>query len=669
MTWDTRSSIIGAMHGTRRAIAPWAWWAFSLLLAVAATATRGGHEASSGDAWGQLALAIGWPLAGAIVLSQRPGHTVGRLMIAVGVASALALALHEYVYASLDRPGDEALPLTTISAWAASWMWAFGTIPAVTLMPLVFPDGRLAGRRWSIPAVGAAVAMAGMVGGTIIDPGPLPDFASIENPTGVAALGGVAEVVRGVSFPLFVAGVIGAAASLVARWRRGNDVVRHQLRWFTGAVVLLVAAVIADGMLLFGPFSGAVVFTVLLLPAAAVVVAVLRFHLYGIDLIVNRSLVYGALTLAAFGLYLGVVVTLGSVAGSVVGSVVATAAVAVAFQPLRLGLQRGIDRLLYGDRRAPEAARRRLDRRLATTGIGDLLQVCADELTDALRVRGVAVSAGSGSGEDRDRAVSGLVVGDAHCVPLIHEDVVAGEVEIATTEADVLDERVLHQILPAVALAARMVALTADVRRSREEAVVGREEERRRIRRDLHDGLGPALAGVALGLEGASDLVRVAPDHAAERLAQLREDIVGVIAEVRKAVYGLRPSALDELGLVPALRERAEAIASGSVAVELDLPDNPPDLAAALEAAIFRIATEAMTNVVRHSRARHCTVRLEMGDPISLIVEDDGIGCNGARGVGMMAMSERAAELGGSLAVENAGGGGTRVVARLPLVR
>jgi signal transduction histidine kinase len=200
--------------------------------------------------------------------------------------------------------------------------------------------------------------------------------------------------------------------------------------------------------------------------------------------------------------------------------------------------------------------------------------------------------------------------------------------------------------------------------------VAAREEERRRLRRDLHDGLGPALAGAALKVEAAENLLESDPAAAATLLGDARTEIQAAVADVRRLVYALRPPALDELGLVGALREQAERIGVGErVHVEVDAPDRVDGLPAAVEVAAYRIALEAMTNVERHADARSCVVRISTNGDLELEIADDGHGLASdfRAGVGIASMRERAAELGGTCAVEQVDGRGTRVRARLPL--
>jgi signal transduction histidine kinase len=214
------------------------------------------------------------------------------------------------------------------------------------------------------------------------------------------------------------------------------------------------------------------------------------------------------------------------------------------------------------------------------------------------------------------------------------------------------------------------VRLTADLQRSRERLVTAREEERRRLRRDLHDGLGPALASLTLKLDAARNLLARDPAATGALLLELKTQTQTAIADIRRLVYDLRPPALDELGLISAIREHAARdVSATGLHVSVEAPDHLPPLPAAVEVAAYRIALEAMTNVVRHAHARQCVIRLSLADALQLEIMDDGLGLAAGRpaGVGLHSMRERAAELGGTCVIGPGPGGGTRVVARLPL--
>ncbi len=213
------------------------------------------------------------------------------------------------------------------------------------------------------------------------------------------------------------------------------------------------------------------------------------------------------------------------------------------------------------------------------------------------------------------------------------------------------------------------VRLTEELRKSREQLVLAREEERRRLRRDLHDGLGPELASMTLKLDAARNLMARNPDGADQLLLEMKAQVQDSLSNVRRLVYGLRPPALDELGLVPAVRESSAVRSAGSrPQISVVGPDPFPPLPAAVEVAAYRVALEAVTNVVRHASAETCRIEFNVSDELELEVVDDGCGMapRSRAGVGLTSMRERAFELGGSLSIGPGPRGGTRLKARFP---
>nr|WP_246304771.1 sensor histidine kinase [Nocardioides thalensis] len=220
------------------------------------------------------------------------------------------------------------------------------------------------------------------------------------------------------------------------------------------------------------------------------------------------------------------------------------------------------------------------------------------------------------------------------------------------------------------AAAARAAQLSDQLQASRERIVTAVEDERRRLRNELHDGLGPTLAAIASRIDTARITAQRAPTEADHALAAARGDISGLLAEVRRLVHGLRPPALDDVGLAGALRQQADRIRTPALSVTVDVAADLGPLPAAAEVAAFRIASEALTNAVRHSGAGHAHVRIDVRDQ-ELVVEvaDDGVGIgpDSLAGVGLSSMRERARELGGRCTVESSAAGGTRVTAHLPI--
>jgi signal transduction histidine kinase len=411
-------------------------------------------------------------------------------------------------------------------------------------------------------------------------------------------------------------------------------------------------------------------------------VAILRGRLYDVDLLINRTLVYGALTACVVGTYILVVGYLGALfqaRGDAV-SLIAAGLAAVLFQPLRQRFQRGVNRLLYGQRDEPYAVLSRLGQRLeATLAPEAVLPTIVSTVREALKLPFVAITLGP---HDAPAVVteSGTPVADPLRLALVYRGEPIGHLLLGPRALNEpftpADRRLLEDLAHQAGVAAHAVRLTADLQRSRERLVSAREEERRRLRRDLHDGLGPALAAHTLKVGTARALLPHAAVAADRLLAELEDDIEAAVTDIRRLVYNLRPPALDELGLVGAIRESTAQYdghpdgSPGGVVIRVEAPEWLPPLPAAVEVATYRILQEALANVFRHAQAQTCRVELRVGRALRLAVTDDGVGLSPMRhaGVGLVSMRERAEELGGSCLVEPAPGGGTRVVAELPLL-
>jgi signal transduction histidine kinase len=262
------------------------------------------------------------------------------------------------------------------------------------------------------------------------------------------------------------------------------------------------------------------------------------------------------------------------------------------------------------------------------------------------------------------------------CASLIYQGETVGYIVLAPRAPgesfSPADRRLLDDLAREAGVAVHAVRLTMDLQHSRERLVTAREEERRRLRRDLHDGLGPTLASLAQRLDTAGILVPRDPDAAVALLGDLKVQVKATITDIRRLVYALRPPALDELGLVSAIGEHAAYYnESNSLRISLEAPERLPPLPAAVEVAAYRIVLEALTNVARHAHAQTCRIRLDITEAPALCLEitDDGGGLpTGYRaGVGLTAMRERAVELGGECRIEPGPTRGTRVWARLPL--
>ena len=406
-------------------------------------------------------------------------------------------------------------------------------------------------------------------------------------------------------------------------------------------------------------------------------IAVMRYRLFEIDLIINRALVYGALSLGTMALYIFTVGYLGSlvqVRDRTIIAFLTTGLVAVIFQPMRERLQRLVNRLVYGDRDDPYSVLTRLGQKLEAVGsVETTLPTIVETIAQALKLPYVAIEFKDGDGS-RVAAAHGTPQSyPAAKFPLIYQNESFGDLALAQrsgSESFTPNEtRLLADLAREVEVAAHNVRLTADLQRSRQELVTSREEERRRIRRDLHDEIGPLLASQSLTLDAIEKLIAQDPAAAASLVRDLKGQTQGAVQEIRRIIYDLRPPALDDLGLVETLRERFAQLGQSRLKVVLDAPEEIPSLSAAVETAVYRIAVEAVTNVIRHAGARECHVHLRVDGDLCLEIRDDGSGLppKVRAGVGLRAMQERAEELGGTFRIERGLGKGTRLMIVLPL--
>jgi signal transduction histidine kinase len=558
---------------------------------------------------------------------------------------------------------------------------------AAVWVPAVFPDGRLPGPGWRWLAWPIAAGAACLFLGNVLSPTSNENrLAHWHSPLGLT--GRYAPVTGALSAAgvlLAVAAAAGAIAGLVTRWRRGGPRVRQQLlllalATFPPALVFL-AILITNGVP--GWIFGAVL---LPLPAAAAV-AILHHGLYDLRRAAHRTLVWLTMSAAVVGIYAAVVITVAALVPDHHAwwpSALAAALAALVLIPLRDKLQHGVTRVVYGRWHEPYEVLAGLGERLeAAADIDRLLDAVVAELTTGLDLRDVNVldfdgTAVTGTGVAARGAaavaISSVIAAagpDTVSIPLLAYGTPVGSLTYRMPDRPMsaAEERLLHDLARQVGGALHSRLLREDLQHARERLVRAREEERRRLRRDLHDGIGPALAGLTLKTETARALLPPGSDSASRQLHDLSEEIRRTVVDVRRLVEGLRPPALDELGLAGACTQAIERLTAGAgLAVGVDARDDLPALPAAVEVAAYRIVVEAVTNTVRHSRARHCHVSMAL-TPAGLTVEvtDDGTGLLAAAqpGHGLAIMRERAEELGGTVTVRD-GSPGVWVQARLP---
>ncbi len=612
---------------------------------------------------------VAYLVVGLLILRAHPRHLVGRLMVAGGSISGAGSGLLELCWRRLsDRPGDG---WAQVGATVGQAGRAMGWMLVVLVLPLVFPDGRRAGPRrtarwaWRLALVSVTTSLvSGLLGPTQTD----LRLTGVRNPIGFPrATQPVFNLAETLYLVTALATLVLAVVCLVWRWRHSDSLDRQRLLWFALAFVLPVLALLAS----FSDAAGPWMFALVSLPLpVAIGVACLQHRLYDLDLVVNRSLTYGALSLVIAGLY---AVTVGGVGAMVrqqgAGWLpwVAAGVVAVSFSPVRDALQRFANRLTYGQWAQPAEVLAATGRRLSdATDVPGLLQTLVDELGDGLRIRYVEIQDASG-----DRlAVHGVPTDRTETFGLQAYGVPVGVLRVGARDLRETDRALVRDVAGQLGAVVHSAALLGSLRASQERLVLAREEERRRLRRDLHDGLGPALAGLTLQVDTLRHQLRSGQEDADGPLLDLRSGIQSTVLDVRRIVEGLRPPALDELGLAEALHQlvgRLQAAEGPTVSVHVDVPNRLP---AAVEVATYRIVAEAVTNAVRHAGARQVEVQVGVPGPCVVVeVCDDGLGTASPReaGVGLVSMRERAAEIGGSLVLVSRPGHGTRVRAELPV--
>lgn len=625
--------------------------------------------------------------AGAYVAWRRPEHRLGWLVLAVGTLYWTTFAGQPGIdWLIMHRPGWELFIRAILAVAISGWLLARGILLA--LVPLCYPSpvprGRLDSTLWVTGSIGLAIAA--MAHSRLYTPAL---FEGIE-PTGLARL---AEIVEPWGWRVVLVSSIFAIVSMVVRVARlPVEQRRHHLPIAATAAVLIVPVLSSfygefTGHDLFSWSESVLVWTAIAFPCV-LLYGVVRHDVLNMGGVLRRSTVYAITALALAAVYAAgtwAATTMVS-ARDDISRVLATAGVALIAMPVYTWVHRLVERRLFGNHRDPASVLAAIGSTVDQAPQGAVaLELVATTLRRELRVPYVAVDlhiateADTGESVTVRAASAGTPTGEVESFDLIGPAGHIGVLAVARRtphEPFRADERAaLHGIAHHVAVLASNVALTEQLLTSQRRLVTTREEERRRIRRDLHDGLGPTLASVCLGLGAACE--RIGSDtELGALLAELEDELHAAVDGIRQLVYDLRPPALDEFGLVGAVRQHVATLASrsGEVAAELKLHVDSSDIAAELPAAVevaaYRIALEAITNVTRHALAHHCWVRINSSpEALHVEVEDDGQGMVAERnaGVGLRSMRDRATELGGELFVRPRMPHGTLIRASLPL--
>ena len=605
--------------------------------------------------------------AGALILSQHPGHRIGWLFCAAALFNSLAA---DAAQGWGLRAAEQGWPAGPFAEWVALCSW-IPSAPALVLTFLLFPDGHLARRRWQAVAWLNFVGVALVLPAWAMDPELGDEFVDGRNPYAVD--GAPIGLLMAVGMPLFLGSVVAAILALAQRLRCSTGVERLQLRWFAfasmcAAVVLPVSALLWN----FAPIVRPLPALALTAMPVGASVAILRYRLYDIDIVISRTLAYGALTALLAGTYAATVVVIGAAVGrsSAWATAGATLAVAAAFRPLRHRVQDAVDSrfnrarfdslqemsLFLDDLRVGRAVPEEVERVLRTACDVDDLEVRLVLPDGGLSVSlsGAPVVDDPADGRRRwpiRRAGTTLAT-------------VVGPPELAQRGS------LVPKLLDAGALAVEIARLRVELRRqldeveaSRARIVAAADDERRRIERDLHDGAQQRLVSIGLALRHAQHALGSAADLEVSRtLNGAVAEITVAIDELRELAGGLRPAQLDA-GLGPALRDLARR---APLPVEVDAAADrfPTDV----ETAAYFTACEGLTNAVKHADATEVVLSARRRDGTLVVsVADDGVGGAVARnGSGLTGLSDRVAALGGTLTIDSRHGSGTTLVAEFP---
>jgi signal transduction histidine kinase len=621
---------------------------------------------------------------GALLLGRLPRHPVAWVLTVGGLLWAFdGLAGSWLVNATAQSP-----PLPGASLAFFVFVRAGSLLLIVLpLLLVLFPDGRLPSGWWGRAAVLSLASTALLPVSLMFVPSdvaerqagePLgPEFAGIDvDPLSIPLPDGLWSAVLSVAYLLVPISLLVPLIVVVRRYRAATGVRRLQLRWLlwaagVDALVVLVAFSVSDAA------AGVLLILAVALTSGAVVVAITQYRLYDVDPLLSGTLAYGGLAAGVVVLDLLVVRVAGSAVDERESALLALFVVTLVYAPLRA---RGWDwarRRMRGERDDPYAVLATVASALERTDdADDQMAAVVHTIRSAFRSPFARCEIVQPDGE-RLVVEDGAPGESTVRLPISYRGEEVGYLELApsrTSRLNARDQALLGDVLRQAAAATRATRLARELQASREALVVAREEERRRLRRDLHDGLGPSLAGVRLRIETARNLTPSDPVRADGVLREATEQVVGIVQDVRRLVHDLRPPTLDELGLVGAVDQLAQRLSGADDGLRVDVHgDHDMTVPAAVEVAAYRIVSEALANVVRHSGASTCSVGLTQTLDAThrwllLEVVDDGGGVpeDAVAGVGLASLRERAAELGGRVLIESAAEGGTRVRAWLP---
>jgi signal transduction histidine kinase len=662
-------------------------------------AAWGWHENNDDVFFGTIMLVF--PVVGILIARQQPKNRIGWLLLAIGFAWMDGGFTSLYVrYGAVTEPGS--LPHPDVAAVLAEGSWVFAVGLLGTFLILLFPDGHLPSRRWRVVGWLSAFSIAFIYLLIMLSPGRTTETdVHYRNPFGIQALKPLGEAVY-LPILLLPLCIVACAAALVMRYRRSTGVERLQLKWLAAsgalfAITYLVTMVL--GMLTSRDIWSAGGSWAGLLEASfglwfaiipvSIGFAVLKHRLYEIDVVISRTVVFGALAGFITAVYVAIVVGIGAAFGrgdrpNLGLSIVATAVVAIAFQPVRERVQRFANRLVYGARATPYEVMSNFAVRMGGAyAATELLPRMARTVAEGVGAKQVEVWLKIGSNFVREAAWPTEGSGPANVsddgrgvpqlpgdriVPVRHQGELLGVVTVVKPPADPLtpaEDKLLDDVASQAGLVLRNVRLIEELRSSRQRLVTTQDDERRRLERNLHDGAQQSLVTVALILRMARGRLGPGSDEIVPALDQASELLGTAIEELRELARGIHPAILTDRGLGPALSSLAER-SQVPVRLTYGLDSRPP---ASVEATVYFVAMEALANIAKHAEASAVDLRVErQGDDLVVTITDDGVGgADAAKGTGLRGLADRVGVADGEFEVESPPGGGTRVTCRIPL--
>jgi signal transduction histidine kinase len=636
---------------------------------------------------GSLFLAVAWA-----IVTRQPRNTIGWLLFAIPLTTVLSLFVGDYATEALKtRPGS--LPFGVAAAWFDRWLIVVMLGVFIPIF-LLFPDGKLPSRRWR-PALWLLIgSFAIAIVSWAITPGQLTgafaDLAEVNvtNPLGVGNLEGPLKTITQIAGFAMLASAFLAGAAIIVRFRNATQEVRQQIKWlaFVGvafivefAFTLVATIVVGDksdlgdaiGNIMFWVWTATLVFGI----PIACGIAILRYHLYDLDIVVRKTLVFGLLAVfitAVYAAIVGGVSALVSSASSTALSFVAAAVLAITFQPARDRARRIADRLVYGKRATPyEVLAEFSDRVGEAYASDDVLSRMATVLMEGTGATGARVLLRIGT-EQREAATVGEPNADEFSVEVTHQGENLGALAVSMPPSEPMDpakQQLVEDLASQAGLVLRNVRLIEELRASRQRLVAAQNDERRKLERNLHDGAQQQLVALAVQLKLLEQTAGKDPDRDRQLAAKLGSQANAALEDLRDLARGIYPPLLADKGLAAALESQARKAAVPTTIDAAGIGRYAQDV----ESAIYFCTLEALNNVAKYAEATRAIVRVSHQDGhVAFAVEDDGRGFDATAtsyGTGLQGMADRLDAVGGELHVESSPGAGATVTGRIPVTR